>query len=149
MANVQIITAGPSDLKTLADLYNEIFRPQQTQDFFARRFLGRYNLALMFATLDERPVGFISGFELKPTTYYTWLCGVVPEYRRLGVANQLMEAMESWALEHDYNCLRMECHNRHREVLRMAIELEYDVVGLRWDSERSDNLVIFEKTLSE
>lgn len=149
MANVQIITAGPSDLKALTDLYNEVFRPPQTQEFFSRRFLGRYNLTLLFATLDGQAVGFVAGFELKPTTYYVWLCGVLPDYRRVGVANQLLEALQAWATEHEYSYIRMECHNRHREVLRMAIELEYDIVGVRWDSERADNLVILEKTVGE
>jgi GNAT superfamily N-acetyltransferase len=149
MANVQIITAGPSDVATLARLYNEIFRPPQTEEFFKRRFLGRYNLTLLLATLDGRPVGFIAGFELKPATYYSWLCGVLPDFRRLGVASQLMEAMEAWAAEHAYAHVRMECHNRHREVLKLAIDLEYDIVGMRWDTERADNLVIFEKTLHD
>ncbi len=130
MADVQIITAGPSDVATLAELHNEIFRPAQTVEFFQRRFLGRYNLTILLAILDQRPVGFVSGFELKPTTFYIWLCGVLPEYRGLGVARQLLEAIETWAADHEYQYVRLECHNRHREVLRLAVEMNYDVAGL-------------------
>jgi hypothetical protein len=30
----------------------------------------------------------------------------------------------------------------------MAIALGYDIVGIRWDPDRGDNLVIFEKVLT-
>src|SRR5205085_2484852 len=114
-----------------------------------RRFLGRYNQMTLLANLDGRPVGFIVGFELKPSTYYIWMCGVLPDFRGLGVAHQLMTAMQEWAAEHEYPHVRLECHNRHREILRLAVDLGYDVAGLRWDPDRADNVVIFEKPLPE
>ena len=33
-------------------------------------------------------------------------------------------------------------------MLHLAIELGYDVVGLHWDADRVDNLIMFEKSLS-
>jgi hypothetical protein len=32
-------------------------------------------------------------------------------------------------------------------MLHLAIAKEYDIVGMRWDPDRGDNLVIFEKVL--
>lgn len=149
MSEVQIVTAGPGQVEALVDLYNDIFRPPQTVEFFKRRFLGRYNVIMLFATVDGRPIGFVIGFELKPSMFYMWLCGVVPDYRRAGVAAQLMEGLHAWAAEHEYQYVRTECHNRHREILKIAVELGYDVVGVRWDSERAENLIVFEKVLSD
>jgi len=149
MANVQIVAGGPSDLATLTHLHNEIFRPPQQESFFQRRFLGRYNLALFFAILEERPVGFVAGFELRPSTYYAWLCGVLNDYRGAGVAGQLVEALEAWAAQHEYRYFRMECSNRHREVLSLAIDMEYDIVGVRWDHEKADQQVVLEKILAD
>ena len=149
MADVEIIPAGPPHLDTVVALHNEIFRPQQDAAFFKRRFLGRYNLTTLLAHLDGRPVGFIIGFELKPSTYYIWLCGVLPDFRGAGVANQLMHAMHGWAGEHQYEYVRLECHNRHREILRLAVDHGYDISGIRWEHERGDNVIIFEKTLPE
>lgn len=149
MANVEIVTAGPGEVGLLTTLYNEVFRPPRDASFFQRRFLGRYNLVILIARLDDRPVGFAAGFELKPSTYYAWLCGVLPDFRNLGIASQLLHALQGWAAEHQYEFMRMECHNRHREIIRVAIDLEFDVAGVRWDSERQDNLIIFERALSE
>lgn len=147
MANAKIDIVGKTDIPTIVSLYNEIFRPHREAEFFQRRLLGRYNELLMLATLDERPVGFFLGFELKPSVYFAWLFGVAPEFRRVGVAAQLMVAMHDWVASHGYAAIRLECQNQHRPMLHMAIEHEYDVVGIRWDPDRGHNLVIFEKSL--
>jgi hypothetical protein len=58
-----------------------------------------------------------------------------------------MDAVHSWAKQNEYASIRFECHNQHRPMLHMAIALGYDIVGIRWDPDRGDNLVIFEKAL--
>jgi GNAT superfamily N-acetyltransferase len=149
MATAKIDVVGLSELPIVADLYNQMFRPQRDLEFFRRRFLGRYNGLVMLASLDERPVGFFLGFELKPTVYFAWLFGVLPEFRRVGVASQMMDAMQDWVAQHGYAGIRIECQNQHRPMLHMAIHQGYDVVGIRWDPDRGHNLVIFEKSLTE
>ena len=148
MADAVIDLVGPEELPTICSLYNQIFRPGRDIDSFRRRFRGRYNVLMLMARLDDLPVGFFMGFELKPTVFFAWFYGVIPEYRRQGVASQLVEAVHAWARQNDYESLRFECHNQHRPMLHMAIALGYDIVGIRWDPDRGDNLVIFEKVLA-
>ncbi len=148
MADAVIDVVGVDQLPLIVDMYNQIFRPTRTIDSFRRRYLGRYNVLQLVARLKEKPAGFFLGFELKPDTFFGWFYGVLPEFRRMGIGSQLMEAAHSWALQHGYETFRIECHNSHRPMLHLAIELGYDVVGIRWDADRSDNLVIFEKNLT-
>jgi GNAT superfamily N-acetyltransferase len=148
MANAKIDIVGQNDLPLIAELYNQVFRPSHDVQFFRRRFMGRYNPLILIASLDERPVGFFCGFELKPSTFFGWLYGVIPEFREVGVARQLADAVHAWAAEHGYSIVRFECQNQHRPMLQLAITLGYDIVGLRWDSDRNANLVIFEKTIA-
>ncbi len=148
MADAIIERVGEGELPALAELYNQIFRPLRDVESFRRRFRGRYNILQLIARLGEEPVGFFIGFELKPTVYFSWFYGVLPEYRRQGIASQLMEAVHSWARMNDYEQVRFECHNQHRPMLHLAIALGYDIVGIRWDSDRNANLVIFEKPLA-
>ena len=149
MANAEVNIVGPGELPLITDLYNEIFRPPRTGEFFRRRLLGRYNPLMLVAQLDGRPVGFSLGFELKPSVYFGWLLGVTPEVRRNGIAAQIHEAQCAWAAEHGYHFIRMECHNSHRPVLHLAIAMDFNIAGIRWDPDRQDNLIIFEKTLTE
>ena len=147
MADAIIDIVGQDDLPVIVELYNQIFRPGRDLDSFRRRYLGRYNVLQMVARLGDRPVGFFLGFELKPNMFFAWLYGVLPDFRRQGIASQLMEAVHSWARMHEYDTIRFECHNQHRPMLHLAIALGYDIVGIRWDPDRGDNLVIFEKVL--
>ena len=149
MANVEIAVVGQAELPLIAQLYNEMFRPSRDLQFFKRRLLGRHNSLLLIATMDRTAVGFATGFELKPSTFFSWLTGVLPDYRRLGIAKQLHEATYAWAVEHNYEYMRMECYNTHRPILHMAIEMDFNIVGFRWDADRSDNLIIFDKLLHE
>lgn len=147
MADAIIEILGPEDLPIVVQLYNQIFRPGRDADSFLRRYRGRYNILQMVARIRDRPVGFFLGFELKPTMFFAWFYGVLPEHRRQGIASQLMEAVHSWARQNEYEAIRFECHNQHRPMLQLAIGQGYDIVGIRWDPDRGENLVIFEKSL--
>ncbi|MCE9544261.1 MAG: GNAT family N-acetyltransferase [Planctomycetia bacterium] len=147
MATAKIDVVGPEEIPLIANLYNQVYRPSRDVEFFRRRFLGRYNVLTMVASLDDRPVGFYAGFELKPSVFFSWLYGVLPDYRRNGIASQVMDAVQAWIGQHGYESIRFECHNQHRPMLHLAISQGYDVVGIRWDPDRANNLVIFEKVL--
>jgi GNAT superfamily N-acetyltransferase len=148
MADAIIDMVGPEDMHIVAELYNQIFRPPRDVDSFHRRYRGRYNVLQLVARVQDRPVGFFLGFELKPTVFFAWFYGVIPDFRRQGIASQLMDAVHAWAKQNDYESIRFECHNQHRPMLHLAIALGYDIVGIRWDPDRGDNLVIFEKVLN-
>ena len=149
MADAIIDLVGPDELPSICTLYNQIFRPQRELESFRRRFRGRYNVLMLVARLNDKPVGFFIGFELKPTVFFAWFYGVSPEFRRQGIASQLMDAVHSWAKQNEYESIRFECHNQHRPMLHLAIALGYDIVGMRWDPDRGENLVIFEKVLHD
>lgn len=147
MADAKIDLIGEQDIGVLVDLYNEVFTPPESDAFFRRRFEGRRNVTIMVAVVERRPVGFIIGFELTPTTYFSWLCGVSADYRRAGIATQLMQAQQAWAQQREYSILRFECQNQHRPMLQTAITEGFDLVGIRYDTDSANNVVIFEKDL--
>jgi GNAT superfamily N-acetyltransferase len=147
MADAIIDIVGPEEVPIIVQLYNQIFRPLRDADSFHQRYRGRHNVVQFVARIDERPVGFAIGFELKPGVFFSWFYGVLPECRRQGIASQLMEAVHGWATENEYESIRFECHNQHRPMLHLAIANGYDIVGIRWDPDRGANLVLFQKSL--
>lgn len=147
MAQADISVISEQQLPQIVELYNQVFRPAENQDYFRRRFQGRYNVLVMMAALDNRAVGFAIGFELKPFVFYNWLLGVHPDFRRKGIGRQLVDSQNEWARTHGYEFMRSEALNRHNPFLHLAINAGFDVVGTRWDSVRADLLIQFEKTL--
>jgi GNAT superfamily N-acetyltransferase len=147
MSDIAIQVAKPEELPKIVEMFNQIFRPTRTLESFERRFLGRQNILRLLAVRNNEPVGFFLGFELKPKTYFAWFYGVLPGARRMGIGAQLIEVAQKWAKEQGYEAIRLECFNQQRPMLHLAIELNYDIVGIRWDADRNGNLVIFEKVL--
>ncbi len=149
MANVAIHLVGPDEYELLASLYNQVSRPPADAAYFHRRLNGRHDAMAMVADLEKKPVGFVCGYELRPSTFYLWLCGVIPDARGLGVASQMLEAAHAKIQAQGYEMVRLECHNQARPLLHLAIHYGYDIVGIRWDSRSVSNLVIFEKQLPQ
>ena len=139
----------PSDTALMAHMFNQVFRPERTAESFTRRMKSRHNPLFMIARIDNEAVGLYVGLELKPTVHFAWLCGVLPAVRRMGVATQLMHAAMDWARAEGYQSIRFECDNHQRAMLHFGISSGYDIVGIRWDADRSQNLVIFERPLAE
>ncbi|GMV98105.1 MAG: GNAT family N-acetyltransferase [Phycisphaerae bacterium] len=149
MANAEIVLLGFSELGVIVDLHNDVFRPAHERSVFERRIRGRVNPLILLARVEQRPVGFAIGYELKPGSFYCWRIGVLPDFRRMGIASQLMEAMAAWAGENGYHTIRFECFNWQRPMLHVALSQNYDIVGLRFHRQTQDNLIILEHTLSE
>jgi ribosomal protein S18 acetylase RimI-like enzyme len=149
MANAEIVVIGPSELPLIVDLFAEVFRPARDQSFFERRLSGRNHPLMLLATVQKRPAGFALGYEGKPGLFYCWLIGVLSDFRRAGIASQLMEALAAWARDHDFRTIRFECYNNQRPMLHLAINQNYDIVGVRYDADAGDNLLILEHQLDE
>ena len=144
MAQADIIIVDDKLLPQAVEIYNACFRPKREVDYFKRRFMGRYNALTLLARMDDKPVGFWIGFELKPGMFYHWLGAVTPEVRRHGVARQLQDAQQAWAKDHGY-----ERMNHQREFVHFAVAHGYEIVGIRWDSTHADNMVVFEKNVAD
>ena len=147
MADVIVDQMAPDDVSVVVQLYNQVFRPPRGIEDIERRYLGRHNVVQLVAQLGGKPVGFLIGFELKPRVFFLWFLGVLPTQRRQGVASQLTEALESWCRENDYEAIRCECFNPQRPMMHYLLHAGFDVIGLRWDADHGDNLLLWQKTV--
>ena len=85
---------------------------------------------------------------MKPRVFFLWFLGVLSSHRRQGVASQLLDALHEWCQQNDYETIRGECFNGQRPMLHLGMEFEYDIIGLRWDADHGDNLILLQKTLA-
>ena len=70
-------------------------------DEYKKRCAGKY-LALI-AEIDK-PVGFKIGYDrFKNGSFYSWMGGVLPKFRRMGVAYSLANFQEKWAAENKFS----------------------------------------------
>ena len=148
MADAVIDRIDPKDSGTICHLYNQVFKPERDEAFFERRLQDRIAPLVLVARIEKTAVGFFIGMELRPGVYFSWVTGVFPDARRIGIATQLMCAAADWAKTEGYKTMRFECTNKHRPMLHFGIEQDYDFVGIRYDGEAHENMIIFERSLA-
>jgi GNAT superfamily N-acetyltransferase len=89
-------------------------------------------------------IGCKLGYQENKDVFYSWIGGVLPEYRKHGVAQNLLEYQEEWAWRNDYKVIKVKSMNRFPEMLRFLIANSYQVVGVEGNA--PENLkVLFEK----
>lgn len=78
---------------------------------------------------SDAPVGFKLGYERKPGHFYSWLGGVLPNYRKAGIASALMQQQHDWCRANGYQTVRTQTYNQWRNMLILNLRHGFEVVG--------------------
>lgn len=81
----------------------------------------------LIAFIDHTPVGFKLGYE-RTGYFYSWLGGVLPAFRKKGIAKKLADAQEAWAKENHYASITFKTRNRHKAMLTFAINNGFNII---------------------
>ena len=96
-----------------------------------RSRLGAVNkLYLIMAKVGGEAAGFKLGYAESATEFYSWLGGVAPEYRGVGIAAELMRRQHERCRAQGYEKIRTKTQNRFRGMLALNVKSGYDVVGV-------------------
>lgn len=109
--------------------------------------IGAAPMHALIAEVDGRAAGFKLGYQQQDRVFYSWLGGVVPGFRRHGVALALLAEQERWARAQGYCQLRVKTRNQFRAMLMMLIGHHYQTVQLEKKGEVADYRLLLEKTL--
>ena len=67
------------------------------KEYFKERYEGKDNLIIV-AYISNKPVGYVVWYNRdNDNSFYCWMAGVNPEYRRLGILKKLMDYGFNWA----------------------------------------------------
>jgi ribosomal protein S18 acetylase RimI-like enzyme len=100
---------------------------------FRERLRGLPKRLLLVALEDDRVVGFKFGYQERPGRFYSWLGGVHPDFRRRGIASQLMRRQHRLLERAGFQEVRCHTRNRFRGMLLMSIEQGFDIIGIVGD----------------
>ena len=81
------------------------------------------------------------------TFFYSWIGGVVPEARGLGIASRLMDQQHAIARDDGFKYVRTETENRFKPMLILNLKCGFDVVGVRASVDYPNTVIILEKKL--
>lgn len=105
-------------------------------------------LVLLAETADGQLAGFKIGYRQDPGTYYSWLGGVLTEFRRQGIAEALMQHQHEWARRQGYLRIQTKTMNRWRSMLILNIQSGFDIIGTYQGMDGSVRIIL-QKELKE
>ncbi len=100
----------------------------------------------LVAFANKKPAGFKLGYE-RDGYFYSWLGGVLPEYRRMGIAKALAGEQENWAQKNNYNSITFKTRNRHKAMLLFAIKNGFNIFKIEEKENINEYRIWLQKTI--
>lgn len=129
--------------KQITDIHQKIF---QTKECLSEKIKKKPSLVTNLAIHNDRIVGYKIGYELDCETFYSWLGGVDPHFRKQGIATKLMEEQHAYARKLGYRKVQTKTMNRWRSMLLLNIKSGFDVIQTIID-ENGIHKIVLEKEL--
>ncbi len=134
-------------IQTLAQLSDQIFKVTTGKTRIRKRLERKNSLLILIAyTMDGHiPIGFKIGYEDTETLYYSWLGGVLPEYRGRGIASALMQRQHTRIAEMGYHKVETRTRNRYKSMLILNIKHGFNIIGTQFS--KNDVKIVLQKTI--
>lgn len=118
----------PKVLSDLATIYAAAFGEEPPEDL-EDRINQKGNLFTVVAYDGDEAIAFKLGYERNQEEHYSWLGGVLADYRRRGIATELMHRQHSWLMEHKFKRVITETENRWRSMMILNLKCGFDIRG--------------------
>ncbi|WP_317170150.1 GNAT family N-acetyltransferase [Rhodocytophaga rosea] len=108
---------------------------------------GKKHLILI-AYAQSKPVGFKVGYDKEGDgSFYSWMGGVLPEYRQQQVGKQLAQKQETWARENGFTSIRFKTRNRHKAMLLFALKNDFQIISVEIRETVEEYRIVLQKRL--
>ena len=117
------------------------------KDYFEDRYKGKDKLIIV-AYVDDLPAGYIVGYDkFGDRSFYCWMAGVNPKFRKLGLLKAMMDYEDKWAKEKGYNKIKIKTRNNRREMLAYLVKYGFSFTEVVQHPNIDDNRILLEKEL--
>lgn len=132
-------------LEKIAEFYRSIFAATDSEKLY-KRIDSAVNIFTVLAFSDDEIVGFKLGYQIDAKKFYSWLGGVKSEFRKHGIAQELMNRQHFWCKENGYKIVQTKTKNSFKPMLILNIKNSFDIIELQ-RNERNEIKIVLEKEL--
>jgi len=116
-------------------------------DFYESRLRHRLYIALV-AEIEGELAGFKVGYQSDfPDTFYSWMGGVRPEFRKHGVAQALADIQENWAKEKGFTKVFFKTRNRFPDMINFGLKRGFKIIDVLPKGGVDDYRIVMSKRL--
>ncbi|MBI4162523.1 MAG: GNAT family N-acetyltransferase [Candidatus Aenigmarchaeota archaeon] len=142
------IRIKPASLEEVLSINSQIPEFDEPNTSLELKHRCKENKCLMIAAfVDEKPAGYLVGYELDHKTFYCWMTGVIPEFRKNGILSKMMEHQSRWAKKNGYTKLRIKTRNTRREMMHYLINHGFNFTDVEKMNKVEYNRILLEKSL--
>jgi len=120
-----------SQIQEFLDLAEKVFGSTDRADG-SWRLQKMPDVTFFAARRDGELVGFKIGYAITSFRYYSWLGGVDPAYRRLGIAQELMNRQHAWISQNGFASVETGAQQDNLAMTRLNLMSGFQVVGIRF-----------------
>ena len=114
---------------------------------YSKRLNSTVHLILT-AYNDHNPIAFKIGYHRHfDGSFYSWMGGVLPNYRRKGIANNLADHQETWAKKKGYNSIKLQTRSKHNAMLALAINRGFQITNRNEKTSNSNTHIWMSKPI--
>jgi predicted GNAT superfamily acetyltransferase len=145
-----IISEG--SIKDCLEISRQIpeFSDNQYDEAEYNKRLSKANHLILIAKIDKRAVGFKVGYEKEQDgSFYSWMGGIVPDYRKQKVAQKLAFSQEEWVKNKGYTAITFKTRNYLKPMLIFALKNGFNIIDVIPKDKISNHRIILKKLLNE
>ncbi|MBR9728643.1 GNAT family N-acetyltransferase [Shewanella intestini] len=105
------------------------------------------NILILIAYVEGEMAGFKLGYAQSEQTFYSWLGGVHPDFRKLGLAKSMLAFQENWAMQQNYHTMTVKTHNHFNAMLNLLVNQKYHITAVIEASEVPNHKLHLQKQL--
>ena len=114
---------------------------------YSKRLNSTVHLILT-AYNDHIPIAFKIGYHrYSDGSFYSCMGGVLPNYRRKGIANNLADHQETWARKKGYKNIKLQTRSKHNAMLALAINRGFQITNKNEKTSNSNTHIWMSKPI--
>jgi GNAT superfamily N-acetyltransferase len=143
---INILDGNLNDAINIAQQIPEFDKLYSKEKYGNRLKDSRY--LIIIASYKDKPIGFKIGYETpSKKLFYSWMGGVLPKFRKLGVAQMLMDYQEQWAKNNNYERILVKTRKKYLAMVKLLEKNYYYEMGTLPFEPKEESRILFEKKL--
>ncbi len=143
-AAIELAKLPKEKLPELEALNFELFRERRIINRTSHKFL-----VVLAAYCEDIPVGFKIGYGRRNREFYSAKGGVLPQFRRRGLARKMLDRMTEIATENGFETFTYDTFpNMHQGMLILGLNRGFKVSYAGYNTQYSDYQITLTKKLS-